>query len=288
MLPSSPVEPPVRERPAGARLPAGTRLIGPAAAEVEPAMRAAAARGAQGLERRTVDGRPAYLKYSRLKGSARLRYAWKAAFGSPAPMLREFGNLGWLRAHGFDAPEPLAAGVFRRRLLPSFQFLATEAIEAPTLRTLAGSDAPGPETDLETVLARVGVEAARLHAAGFVHRDLYPRNLLIDARGEALRIHLIDAWRGGPGPRWPGRGVVYDLACLALYAPSLWSPDGDRALFGAYFRERGRATGRTPGPAAGEILAAVARQRLRLVDRLRKRGRTEPPIPPRAWSPPEL
>ena len=232
-----------------------------------------------GLRRVASDLGSLYLKYGPLRGSAALRYGLRARLGLPAPRLREFDNLAWLRDAGFLAPEPLAAGVRVTSLRASFQFLATR--ELPGRITLRAFLARGDEASLArrpAGLAELGARVARLHRAGFVHRDLFPRNLLVEESG-GESVAFLDTWRGGPRRQPPGRGIAYDLACLLLYLPDLVTGDEEALLLEHYAREAG-LLGRPRGKARWErLLGSARRTRARLLSALRRRGRTSP-LPP--------
>ena len=251
--------------------------------ELLPRMRAASqVRGAtrSSGEFTTLAGQRVYLKSGPLRGKARLRHGLRARVGLGIPRVREYDNLEWLREHGFGAAEPLAAGVFRRGGFPYFQFLATRAVEeSRTLRDHLPACTPAERVSLATHL---GCEVARLHDTGFVHRDLFPRNLLITVENGAPLIAFIDAWRGGPRRALPrfARGADYDLACLMLYGVELFEDSEVSALLDAYFDARGM-----DARARASTLSRVARTRARLVRRLERSGRTNPPIPRRDWEP---
>jgi tRNA A-37 threonylcarbamoyl transferase component Bud32 len=244
----------------------------------------AAARGEVRQGRRELGGLRAYFKCSPLRGKARVRHALRhALLAGGLPRLREFENLAWLREHGFHAPRPLLAGVGFRLLLPSFQFLLTEAVEpARTLRELF----EGEQRELRVpALEELGRELARMHAAGFVHRDAFPRNILFDGSVAKPRIHFLDAWRGGPRPGL--RGPSYDLACLMLHGAALFEPREAKCLFESYFDTR-REHGAGVDPR--RLLRSAARGRKALVRRfLRTRRPGSPlPVPPGHWSPEQV
>jgi len=159
-------------------------------------------------------GGRAYFKLSALAGKSRVRHALKRALlRAPLPRLAEFANLSWLRDHGFAAPEPLAAGALWQRGLPSFQFLLTrEVAGARTLGTFLTETPAGSER--AAVLEELASTVARMHAARFLHHDLFARNILVAGTSPANRIWLLDCWAGGPPPQ--ARGPAYDLACLTL------------------------------------------------------------------------
>jgi len=246
--------------------------------ELWPRIRAACD-GATALgEMTTVGARRGYLKAGPLRGKASLRHAVRARLGLALPRLQEFENLSWLRANDFRAPLPLAAGGAFRHGRPVFQYLFTEEVPgAPTLRELFAGE---PSALRTPALESLGSTLARLHARGFVHRDAFPRNLLVDTRAAAPRIVFLDAWRGGV--RRGLRGPTYDLACLLLFAPELFSAAEQTTLLAAYFRAA-RQAGLPATPAAS--LPAVVRQRRALALRYARRGRGDT-APPPDWKPP--
>lgn len=202
-------------------------------------------------------GEDVFLKGSPLRGRAALRHALRRTLlWREEPRLAEFANLRWLTAHGFRAPTPLLAGVRRAGGLARYQFLVTAWNEAPRLDEFC---ARASEPERAALARALGRSLARLHALGFVHRDLFARNLLVEAGPELV---FLDAWRGGPGRGL--RGPIHDLACLMLDGAGLFTPAEQRLLFQAYGEEHPRR----PTP---DLLRAVARARARLVPRERRR-----------------
>ncbi len=182
-----------------------------------------------------VAGVPSFLKHSALQFRPALRHAVRSLVPwIEIPRLQEFANLAWLRERGFGAPRPLVAGVFRRSGLPAFQFLATEVV--PDSQTLTELFERGP-TELRTeALRALAIDVARLHELGFVHRDLFTRNLLMTRAEAGVRIHFLDAWRGGP--HFQLRGPKYDLACLMFDGERLLTGDERRLFLQTYSGER--------------------------------------------------
>ncbi|MFO0982833.1 MAG: lipopolysaccharide kinase InaA family protein [Planctomycetota bacterium] len=158
-------------------------------------------------------------------------------------------------AHELPAP-PLAAGVVVRRGVPRSQFLLTEEVErAQTLDQHLVHASPDQR---RAVLARVADAIARMHRLGFIHHDLYPRNMLVD---EQHAIWLVDAWRGGPAPQL--RGPAYDIGCLMLDGADLFTMAEQRALFARYFGARS-----LHARAATRLLEHAQRARSSLRERL--------------------
>jgi hypothetical protein len=199
----------------------------------------------------------------RLKTASRVTAPWKKP-----ERLREFENLARLRASGFDALEPLIYAEQRRWGFLTRHLLVTRRVpESVDLHALAlqrnaagaaGAEAPGT-ADLSGLMARVGATIAAVHRAGFCHRDLYPRNLLVapvprSAGGAAPRelgaglrerrdpappprIIFLDCRKGTwSALRW--LGTAFDVACFDLWGASLLRPAEREAFFAAYLRGR--------------------------------------------------
>jgi aminoglycoside/choline kinase family phosphotransferase len=136
-----------------------------------------------------------------------------------------------------------------------------------------------PEDQRAEVVALLARELARLHALGFVHRDLFPRNVLVrPGPQDGPRIVLLDAWRGGA--RRGLRGPPYDLACLWLEGATLFSAAEERLFLDAYFETLARQ-GRSVRRSAW--LAAAARARRALLPRESRRHPGSAFAP--SWSP---
>ncbi len=219
----------------------------------------------------------AWLKASRFRGKARARHGLRGLAGLAVPRLRERANLAWLRARGFGAPLPLAAGRIGPRAAPRAQFLFTREVPAPTLRALCEEPGRAPRPDVFDALGR---DLARLFACGFVHCDLFPRNLLVDERDGTPRIVYLDAWRGGAWPQLRShprrRGPVYDVASLMLFGSELFHVGEQIALVRALFLG-------VPPERRARRLARIARRRDALARRFNRRRRPDsllPPAPP--------
>lgn len=231
--------------------------------------------------RTELDGVVVHFKHGPLDWKHALRHGLrKRLLGREFPRLAEFDNLAWLRRNGFHAPEPLAAGAFVRGGMPLFQFLHTR--EVPRARTLAEVLSSDRGEIRGRALRSLAGEIARLHALGFVHRDLFPRNVLVTDEPPDPRVHFLDCWRGGPHPGL--RGPAYDIACLMLFCADLLSPKEQGVFFDAYFEPGSWAKG---APNRKRLLAAAARDRRRLERRFRTRRRAESvlALPAPEWDP---
>jgi tRNA A-37 threonylcarbamoyl transferase component Bud32 len=234
--------------------------------------------GLEANERVDLLGMRAWFKRSRLFGRARVRWAILRAFGARLPRVREQENLTWLAEHGFQVPEPLAAGWIARHGAPCLQFLLTR--DVPDTITFEELLRARESADRAALLDELAREAARMHALGFVHHDLYPRNLLVRPREHARRIVFLDAWAGGPAPQ--RRTAAYDLACLFVRADRELDPAEVERFMDAY--AGARATHGRPVDAA-RLLAGAKSIRARLVERLiaRPHERRGGPVPSLEW-----
>lgn len=223
----------------------------------------------------------AYLKGGPLgPGSARRHGLRRLFLRAAPPRLAEYHNLSWLHERLFETPEPLAAGVLLRGAKPRYQFLLTRELQ--DAQPMEQSFPSLPAQERQAVLQELAREVARMHSLHFVHRDLYPRNLMLRPAGSNRRVIFLDAWAGGPGPG--RRGPSYDMGCLFLEGCMLFTPEEQEQLLELYFDERRRQE-RPADRAAFLALATQARdalwQQLQR-DPGRRRGR---PIPPQHWSP---
>jgi tRNA A-37 threonylcarbamoyl transferase component Bud32 len=229
-------------------------------------------------ERRPWAGNDAWLKSEPLASGPARRHRLRARFlGRPYPRRAEFENLAWLRSHGFGAPEPLVACVGRVGGRALWQFLVTSTVQDATdLRSFLERR----PMELGALLDELGQQVAALHALGFVHRDLFPRNLLLRGGPERPELFFLDAWRGGARPQL--RAADHDLACLFLHLP-LWLERGElERLFEAYLAGRAR---HARAPNAARLARRIERGRRGLIRRLeaepgRLRGL---PLPEASW-----
>lgn len=220
--------------------------------------------GGGGLERRAFAGFDAWFKRSDLAGKSRLRWAAKRAFGAKLPRVAEYYNLSWLTERLFETPLPLAAGEFLEGGLPVRQFLVTQHVpDAPELGAFLADRGRDGRAAVLDELAR---EVARMHALGFVHHDLYTRNILVRPAEAPRRLVFLDAWAGGPPPQW--RGAAYDLAALCLYGDTELEPDEFARFVERYVEERARQA--RPVDRV-RLVDRMRRERRALVARLRKR-----------------
>lgn len=223
-------------------------------------------------------GRAAFFKTYAFPGASRWRHLGRRALGGAAPCFQEARNLAWLAEQGFDAPEPLAAALVLERGLPTRQALASALV--PDARALDRAVVESDERGRRELARTLGALTGRLHARGFVHRDLFLRNLLLDRE---RRLWLLDCRRGGRAR--PGRGFAYDLGAVFLDGAACFGPEDQRELLCAYFESRG-ACSRLIDRAA--LLESTARARRALRARLVRVDPARASAVPVEWCPPRL
>ncbi|MCC6409245.1 MAG: hypothetical protein IT453_18955 [Planctomycetes bacterium] len=166
--------------------------------------------------------------------------------------LREAENLLELADAGFPVPRPIAAA-----RADGVSLVLMERVGHDT--DLAAALAEAPRARRDAWLAELAELVARLHAAGFYHRDLYLQHVVLprEPRGGASFV-LLDCGRArrerSPRERW----FVKDLAALAHSSPANVGADEWRA-FVARYRER-----RGAGAELESLLAAIEANRARL------------------------
>lgn len=139
-------------------------------------------------------GREFYVKvYEYETWGARLRNLGRRT----APWARsraaaEFDALTWLRANGFDSPEPILAGEVRCAGWLAKAVLVTAAYDGEAVDALL----PGlPEPERTNLVRAIGRFVAAVHALGFRDRNLDLRNLLARREGDDWTIAKIDSPR---------------------------------------------------------------------------------------------
>ena len=125
---------------------------------------------------RLADGRSLFAKHYLASDRHAFRDAWKERLGLSTAR-REWRELVRLRAAGLPVPAPLA----HVRLASGEHVVVMEWIEAVTLAAaLADAKQRRP------LLAALGALVQKLHAAGWVHRDLHRENVLVSNGGLVL------------------------------------------------------------------------------------------------------
>jgi tRNA A-37 threonylcarbamoyl transferase component Bud32 len=161
--------------------------------------------------------------------------ALRGAFFGKTKARREYDNLLQLRAWGFDAPAPVAYGEERRAGWVVRSCLVSEAIpEALSLDEFFVRCQARRSTEEPTLLPALADYVRRLHARGFVHHDLYWRNIILSGNSRD-HFFLLDAHKGGPGD------PAQDLAALDAAAPFFFRR-ADRLRFFLRYRHHNKLT----------------------------------------------
>jgi tRNA A-37 threonylcarbamoyl transferase component Bud32 len=180
--------------------------------------------------------RTVYLKRQHAVGwTERLRNWWNGR-GWASNSVAEAGILEELERKGLPAPRCLAAGEGRRGA-----FLLVEGVRDGVALPQALRAMTAPQR--RRFAAKLGRLLARFHAAGFAHRDLYAKHVLLGPGGE---VTLLDWQRAVRRTRVSRRERARDLAALHATLPEHLAGRRERlVLLRAY-----RGTG---GPPVSEV-----------------------------------
>lgn len=215
----------------------------------------------------TVGNLTAYLKKEhRVSWRERLAH-WCRGFGWVSKATREGRLLRQLEAAGIGCPLAMAQGEAQGR---SFVLLR-EAAGAVDLRRYV-MDHPEEREGLARAL---GQELARVHAAGFHHRDLYSKHILVNRSGLNWQFCIHDWDRGRKAARVTWAQRLHDLATLDATLASSLASRRDRLLcWHAY------VAAQTSLPARpARLLRSVCRLSSRLQRKRRLRELRQPPVP---------
>lgn len=155
--------------------------------------------------------RYAYDGWGRSKGLLGRGTLWGSA-----PCVNEFRRLAEMREHQVPAVRPVAAAARTSGGRLVAHALLTEHVPGTRdlqQRLLDPSDPVRIDRHVRRRVAElIGRSVHQMHAFGLVHRDLYPRNILVRVDEDGPRIWLCDCRRAGP-PSWRS-GAWNDLATL--------------------------------------------------------------------------
>ena len=183
---------------------------------------------------RLPQGEPVvYIKrYHFPRWKQRIRGMFRGTFFQASRAKSEYRALSLMRALGIQAVRPIAYGERRVGHFLRSCFLITEAVpEAISLSTFIKRFGHHPETpraraarrEILTSLAR---QVRHMHEAGFVHRDLFWRNVLIrPLPDDRFEFYFLDASVGKRIRLQPRRqeNIVRDIAAMGVMAPDFCS-----------------------------------------------------------------
>jgi len=217
-----------------------------------------------------------YLKHDRFRGPlAALRF-----FVVPSRARTEWEVARRLAEQKVPTVRALAVGERRKGGFLLDSFLVTAGIDtALPLDVLLGEGRTPPPGRGRGRWRRQVVRAladvvARLHRAGFWHRDLHLGNVLAQPLGDAgLTLTLIDLQKARAPSSFGPRHWVYDLAWLD-YSASRWASKTDRLRFlCAYLRVMPAWRTDLKKAARAVASASAARARFHRARRMRRAGR---------------
>jgi tRNA A-37 threonylcarbamoyl transferase component Bud32 len=171
-------------------------------------------------------------RYHYPRWSHRLRGMLRGTFLSNSRARSEFVALRLMRQLGIQAVRPVAFGERRVAHFVRSCFLITEAVpDAMPLSTFIKTfgdrrDSVQERRGRRDILTSLARQVRHMHEAGFVHHDLFWRNVLIrflpDSRFE---FYFLDA-SVGKRIRMPHRrqdSIVWDIAAMGALAPDFCS-----------------------------------------------------------------
>jgi serine/threonine protein kinase len=135
-------------------------------------------------------------RLDRPAGAGGMGYVWAAHdmvlgrdVAIKAQELGAYGDHAWLER--FQREAQSAAGLQHPNVVTIFDsgaeggtaFLVMELLPGPTIEAYVADCGPLPEQEVITLTKGVAAGLAAAHAAGVVHRDVKPANLMFDARG---------------------------------------------------------------------------------------------------------
>ena len=201
---------------------------------------------------------------------ARLRRLWAQGLCSPSEI--EYRNIRLVEALGIDTMQAVAWGGEGCRGGGRSFLLATvvpgEAMERCGREFLAAC--PERAEELTTKLAAL---VARLHGAGYVHRDLSACHVFLHTGEGGLELNLIDLARVFAPSSWRAfRWRVKDLAQLLHSMPDEWVEAHWESFLRQYLALAGGRSPRRYARAAARKAAWIARHEARR--KRRREGRS--------------
>lgn len=170
-----------------------------------------------------------YLKrYYYPRWGNRVRGMFRGTFLRSSRARNEYRTLSLMRELGIQGVRPIAYGERRVGHFLKDCFLMTEAVpDALSLATLIQTVGGRCRTQLairarREILTSLAVQVRHMHSAGFVHRDLFWRNVLIRLLpGDRFEFYFLDASVGKRirMAHWRQDSIVRDIAAMGVLAP---------------------------------------------------------------------
>lgn len=205
-------------------------------------------------------------KEHRVDWRDRLAHAWRG-FGWISKSTREGRLLRQLEAAGVGCPVAIAHGEAEGRAF----LLLREAAGVADLRSYLN------EHPLErlALAPALGQELARIHAAGFQHRDLYSKHILVGRDHRGWRFCFLDWQRGRQRRRLSWLPRLRDLASLDATLAGVMASRRERLLcWRAYLTAQPRLAVRP-----GKLLRMLCRLSAQLQRKRRIRELRQLPLP---------
>lgn len=222
------IDPPFRERLAAARLDSVSAVL-----ERRGDHLAAWSRTSDTIRCTLDDGASLYVKrYHYPRWKQRIRGFFRGTFCKASRARNEFHTLTLMRDLGIQAVRPVAYGERRTAHFLQSCFLITEAVpDAISLSSFIRRYSDFPESSRvrrarREILLSLARQVRHMHEAGFVHRDLFWRNVLIRSLpDERFEFYFLDASVGKRIRMTTRRqeSIVRDVAAMGVLAPDFCS-----------------------------------------------------------------
>lgn len=179
----------------------------------------------------------------------------------PPAAVREWNAIDAVRQAGIPTVEALAVGTVRAGLWTGESWLLTREIPdvTPLDEFVKDRRSPGGFSRSKRALlaCQLGRLIGRMHAAGFVHRDLHAGNILVRSSGEAISVWLIDLHEIRPVRFLSVESAGRNLALFDHFFLGLATPSDRRRFFAAWWDEVGTLRN---SPSAPRSESAACRQ----------------------------
>ena len=197
------------------------------------------------VQRHTIVGTDGRTRGIYIKLYTHRRKWWQGLFRS-SKAFREARNLGFFRQLGLAAPAVVAVGVDKILMgtCQQYELIVTEEVRESHLLADYWQMLPPGDPQRRSLIDAFADQTRRMHAQGFLHRDLKWRNLLVTPGLEGRpALWWIDC-PNGIFPRVPflaRRGIIKDIATMMKLALPQCTPAERLRFVAVYLRARPRA-----------------------------------------------